>query len=155
MLTPNLRRSLIAVAISGLLLSAASAQNGSSRPEVTRDPFLNNQTVPGAAIQHHNTLKPGPGNGLAAPVQPTARKVPKVVAPAVDAIAAVPAPEVTVNGIVASSGQRQAILSNGSGSFIVQVGQKLSDYRVKAIDASSVTFEAQGHSFRIPLSKDV
>lgn len=58
------------------------------------------------------------------------------------------APTVTVTGIV--SGQT-AILSNAGRSYVVQVGDKLGDYRVSAIGPRSVTLATGATSFKLPM----
>lgn len=63
----------------------------------------------------------------------------------------VPAPEVTITGIVGSSGGRMAIVSAGPSSHIVRVGQKMADYSVTSITDRSVTFTYMSKSFEIPL----
>lgn len=63
----------------------------------------------------------------------------------------VPAPEVTITGIVGSSGGRMAIVSAGPSSHIVRVGQKMADYSVTSITDTSVTFTYMSKSFEIPL----
>jgi type II secretory pathway component PulC len=145
------RKGLLALTTAALLITAATAQNG-SRSEV-RDPFVNNDSQP-IPIQRHTPSQRDSGDPFQgkSTVTTATKKVDKpTVAPVVYEV---PAPDVTVSGIVASSAGRQAILWTGSRSLIVSVGQQVADYRVKAIDANSVTFGAQGKSFKIPLGQE-
>lgn len=151
MLTSTTQKSLLALTVAGLLFSAATAQGGGS-PEVKRDPFINNQSAP--AINH--TIRQPKQTGNQPVLDRRQNQAPSVTPAATQPqpVIVVAAPEVTVNGIVASAGQRQAIITTSQGSRIVTVGQKLADYRVKAIDNKSVTFEAQGKSFKINLGQE-
>ncbi len=63
----------------------------------------------------------------------------------------IPAPDVTISGIVKAGGTRQAIVNAGSSSYIVSEGQKLADYRVSSITDTAVTFTYMGKSFKIPI----
>lgn len=137
-------KGLLALTTAGLLLTAATAQTPSKAVE--RDPFINGRAAPASGAPA--VVRPRPVQAGGAVVAPKLTPAPMQVAP----VAAVPAPEVQVSGIVNSGGQRQAILWTGSRSLIVKVGQQVADYRVKAIDASSVTFGAGGKSFRVPLN---
>lgn len=143
------RRTLLSLATAAILVSAASAETPKA---VDRDPFVNGPsaqptrnvstirkyTAPTVTPATNRTVKPNKVTTSDKPVKP---------------LVVVDAPDVSVSGIVASGGQRQAILATNKGSVIAKVGQQLGDYKVKAIDATSVTFEAQGHSFKIPLQQ--
>ena len=149
MLTSTTQKGLLALTVAGLLFSAATAQGGGN-PEVKRDPFINNQSAP--AVNHKIRQPRQTDNQRFQDQRQTPSVTPATTLP--QPVIVVAAPEVTVNGIVASAGQRQAIISTSQGSRIVTVGQKLADYRVKAIDNKSVTFEAQGQSFKINLGQE-
>lgn len=151
MLTSTPKKGLLALASAALLFSAATAQSGGGNPEVKRDPFINNQAAPPAIRQTTRPSDRGP-QPFTNPKQQTIPAVKPADQPKI--VLVVPAPDVTVSGIVASSGQRQAIINTSNGSRIVTVGQRLADYRVKAIGSDSVTFEAQGKSFKIPLGQE-
>lgn len=151
MLTSPTKKGLLALTAAALLSLAATAQSGGGNPEVKRDPFLNNQD----SVPVVKTVPARQGREGLQPFTSPTRKPTPGVAPSnqPEIVVVVPAPQVTVDGIVASSGQRQAIITTSKGSRIVTVGQRLADYRVKAIDSKSVTFEAQGKSFKIPLGQ--
>ena len=144
------RTSLFALTTSALLLSTATAQNGTRSSETARDPFVNQHS---SAALTTNTHRPTP-----APPTVTPQQISKAD-PQIDqgsgsrVIPMVPSPEVTVTGIVTTPGNRHAILRAGSSSIIVTEGQRLSDYQVKSIDATSVTFSAAGQDFRVSLAQ--
>jgi type II secretory pathway component PulC len=147
----TLRQGLLASALAtGLLLSVASAQSGPF-PEVKRDPFINNQTQPQSQPTRAVETRVDPGQRSSPTVKAVAPNKTPIAEPVV---LVVPAPDVVVSGIVASAGKRQAILWTGSRSLIVSVGQQVADYRVKAIDAKSVTFDSHGKSFRVALGQE-
>ena len=151
MLYPRLKRGLFTLTAAGLLAAVATAQ---PYPEVKRDPFVSHDNP--AVQQPINRPKPlHDTRVVSTPVTPSQNMdkpdAPVPVTPPVAIV--VPAPDVTVSGIVASAGQRQAIINTGSRSVIVTAGQQVADYRVKAIDAQSVTFEPHGKSFKIPLGQ--
>lgn len=83
------------------------------------------------------TISPGANVAAAAPEAPPAPVI--------------PAPEVTIAGIVKAGGSRQAIVNAGASSYIVSEGQKLADYRVSSITDTAVTFTYMGKSFKIPI----
>lgn len=139
-------KGLLALMAAGLLFTAATAQTPSKAVE--RDPFINSRSTP--AFSAPATVMPRADR--TAPTVAAPSKLPTSREPVAAPVAAVPAPDVQVSGIVNSAGQRQAILWTGSRSLIVKVGQQVADYRVKAIDATSVTFDAGGKSFRVPLN---
>lgn len=67
----------------------------------------------------------------------------------------IPAPEVTVNGIVSSGSGRQAIISTGVGTRMISTGQKLGDYRVATIGPDYVTFSYGGtKNFKVPIENE-
>lgn len=144
----RLKKGLLTLSATGLLLAGASAAPG-PYPEVQRDPFVkaSGPTAPPVTRPRGQTPANTP------PVTPPTRQAfpDQVSSPA--PLVEVSAPQVVVSGIVASAGHRQAIIHTGSRSLIVSAGQQVADYRVKAIDANSVTFEAHGRSFKIPLGQ--
>ncbi len=131
-----------------LTATALLATSAMARPEV-RDPFVNQNTshIQATKVRPAPVVRPVQGNPANAPSQDRAvisqSQVTKVVV----------APDVVVSGIVSSQGSRQAILSTGQRSFLVREGQKLADFKVKAISAGSVTLDYEGQSFKIPMAK--
>ena len=132
------------------------------KPTITdRDPFVNQVnagTVRSDAVGRvRRTSSDGPAvraparavGGNNAPVKAGAKgaavaeeEVPEVI---------VPAPEVTITGIVRSGSGRVAIVNSGSSSYMVVPGQKLGDYRVSAITDTAVTFTHTGKAFKVPI----
>lgn len=67
----------------------------------------------------------------------------------------IPAPEVTVNGIVSSGSGRQAIISTNAGTRMITTGMKLGDYRVASIGNNYVTFSYNGEKdFKVQLENE-
>lgn len=136
----------------------------SAKPSITdRDPFVNSVdsgvVIPGS-IQARPRVSTAPARGatvrpatpvgkarVAAPQSAPAVQQPAVVEPVI----IVPAPEVTITGIIKSAGSRQAIVNSGTSSYIVTPGQKLGSYRVASITDTAVTFTHTGKSFKIPI----
>ena len=131
------------------------------KPAITdRDPFVNlvrsgvvvggsaprsraPQATRGATVRPAATVAAGPSRAGAA--NPAAPQEPEVI---------VPAPEVTITGIVKSRNGNQAIINSGANSHIVQAGQKIGDYRVAAITDTAVTFTNSGKSFKVPIENE-
>jgi hypothetical protein len=131
------------------------------KPTITdRDPFVNQVNagvVSAGAIGRVRTVSTASGASVKA-VTPVAKA--SVAAKAAGGSAAVeeevievivPAPEVTITGIVKSRGGHQAIVNSGSSSYIVSAGQKLGDYRVSSITDTAVTFTHTGKNFKVPI----
>jgi hypothetical protein len=135
-----------------------------AKPVITdRDPFVNqveSGVVVGGAVPS-GVVRSARATG-ASTVRPAAAPVGKPMGAGKKAAAEaepepeviIPAPEVTVTGIIKSSGSHQAIVSSSTGSYIVSPGQKLGDYRVSAITDTAVTFTHTGKSFKIPIESD-
>ncbi len=126
------------------------------KPTITnRDPFVNQ--VNAGTVSSGSTSRIRPAQSAGATVKPAAAAARGKSAGAVAAAAAaepeviVPAPEVTITGIVKSRGGHQAIINSGSNSHIVSAGQKIGDYRVAAITDTAVTFTNSGKSFKVPI----
>lgn len=67
----------------------------------------------------------------------------------------IPAPEVSVTGIVSSGSGKQAIIKTNVGMRVINVGQKLGDYRVAAIGTDHVVFNYGGEkNFKVPLDSE-
>ncbi|MFA5508944.1 MAG: hypothetical protein WC314_28065 [Vulcanimicrobiota bacterium] len=67
----------------------------------------------------------------------------------------IPAPEVSVTGIVSSGTGKQAIIKTNVGMRVINVGQKLGDYRVAAIGTDHVVFNYGGEkNFKVPLDSE-
>lgn len=177
------RNSTVAIIAAGLLAVAAVAQTGEASGQVKiegentpaataqvkpaakpakpviqdRDPFVNQVTggvVNSSAVVRQRRSATGASvrpassasrSSAARAATPNAEATPEVV---------VPAPEVTITGIVKSRGAHQAIVNSGTSSYIVVPGQKLGDYRVAAITDTAVTFTHSGKSFKIPIDSD-
>lgn len=177
------RQSAAAIIATGLLAVAAVAQTGEAtgevkiegdkppaatstasvkspakqaKPTITeRDPFVNLVEV--GAVSTGSALRPRSQTAGGASVRPAANPIVKAGAvaaaePVEEVI--VPAPEVTITGIVKFSGGHQAIVNSGTSSYIVKAGQKLGDYRVSSITDTAVTFTHTGKSFKIPIESD-
>lgn len=67
----------------------------------------------------------------------------------------IPAPEVTVTGIVMSYSGNQAIISTDVGTRMISAGQKLGDYKVSSITNKKVVFSYGGEKyFDVPLEAE-
>lgn len=123
---------------------------------VDRDPFVN-QLLTGNISTSTAGSRPAARNIRARPAAAasnsikaagtTASAAPGAAAGAVGEEAPepeIPAPEVTVNGIVSSGSGRQAIISTGVGTRMISQGMKLGDYRVSTIGPNYVTFNYGG-----------
>ncbi len=177
------RNSTVAILAAGLLAVAAVAQTGEASGKVKiegektpaakaqvkpagkpakptiqdRDPFVNQVSggvVNSSAVVRRRSSSTGASVRPATPASRTARA--KAVGPEASPTpeVVVPAPEVTITGIVKSRGAHQAIVNSGTSSYIVVPGQKLGDYRVAAITDTAVTFTHSGKSFKIPIESD-
>ena len=133
------------------------------KPVITdRDPFVNQVsggTVTAGAVGRVRTTSAASGNTVRPAVtraSGAAKSAPSRVeveeAEVIEVI--VPAPEVTVTGIVKSRGSHQAIINYGDSSRIISTGQKMGDYRVAGITDTAVTFTHSGKSFKIPIDSD-
>lgn len=145
MLTHSVRRGLTLFSVAALLTSSALA-----RPEV-RDPFVNQKAPLASSTRQAPVVRPSqatlaPASSASlAPEQSAGTLVSqqqKVVV----------MPEVVVSGIVSAHGSRQAILSDGQKSYVVREGQRLADFRVKTISASSVILDYEGQSFTVSMA---
>lgn len=131
------------------------------KPAITdRDPFVNlvkSGVVSGGSVTRVRPARPAagatvrPASSVAASSVRGAAAAPQ--APAEPEVI-VPAPEVTITGIVKSRHGNQAIISAGANSHIVEPGQKIGDYRVSAITDTAVTFTNSGKSFKIPMENE-
>lgn len=145
----------------------AAASSAEARPTVKpakpvitdRDPFVNQVdagVVTGGSAPRRTvrssgsapSVRPAASGGVSA-AKASAKGMP--AAEEVEPEVIVPAPEVTITGIVKSGSGNQAIVTSNSGSYIVRAGQKLGDYRVSAITDTAVTFTHTGKSFKIPI----
>ncbi len=124
---------------------------------VSRDPFVNT-ILSGevyASYAPARTSRPAAAPSIAAAPQvtvPPAARGPQIEEEIEEEI--IPAPEVTVTGIVSSGSGRYAIVNSGASSYLVTVGQKLADYRISAISTDSVTFSYSGKSFEIEMEDE-
>ncbi|MFA5505770.1 MAG: hypothetical protein WC314_21600 [Vulcanimicrobiota bacterium] len=180
--TSHWRKGFAAILAAGLLATGASAQDGASgdvtikdktpvvsqssdptaddsarliKPTIVdRDPFTNQlienrlATPSSPQADRRNTVSPGNDN-REPKARPGADPIDYTVAVEQPAI---PAPEVTVTGIVSGS---QAIISTNYGTRVVTPGQKLGDYRVSAIGQNYVSFSyGQGQVFKVPMDSE-
>lgn len=126
---------------------------------VDRDPFINQMTsnrilTPDRTNSPIRPIKKiSPGNNNAEPqARPGADPVDETVAVQEPEI---PAPEVTVTGIVSSGSGSQAIISTSAGTRMVSSGQKLGDYRVSSIGPNYVSFSyGETKVFKVPLASE-
>lgn len=122
---------------------------------VDRDPFVN-QVITGTVRTTTATVRPRPKAGTAAVSAAKGATASGAVnkAEEVEEIE-IPAPEVTVNGIVSSGSGRQAIISTSNGTRMITTGMKLGDYRVATIGPNYVTFSYNGEkNFKVPLENE-
>lgn len=133
------------------------------KPTITdRDPFVNQVTggvvTSGAVPSRARTVRSTGG----ATVRPAAAAASRSATGATKGVkgaaeepkveeVVVPAPEVTVTGIVKSGGGHIAIVNSGTMSYMVSPGQKLGDYRVSSITDTAVTFTHTGKNFKVPI----
>ena len=126
---------------------------------VERDPFINQMTNNRFSTPTRPNLPPrsvktiSPGNNDKEPLaRPGADPIDDTVAVEQPVI---PAPEVTVTGIVSSGSGSQAIISTSNGTRMVTSGQKLGDYRVSSIGPNYVSFSyGQTKVFKVPLASE-
>lgn len=120
-----------------------------------RDPFVN-QIITGDVRSSTAGVRPKgvskAGTTSAAGASPSTKGgAAKVEEPEIE----IPAPEVTVNGIVSSGSGRQAIISTNNGTRMISTGMKLGDYRVATIGPNYVTFSYNGEkNFKVPLENE-
>lgn len=133
------------------------------KPTITeRDPFVN-QVSAGVVTPGAVTSRRTVASSSGATVKPAAAAASRsatgatkgtkgAAAPAEEPVeVVVPAPEVTITGIVKSGGGHIAIVNSGNTSYMVVPGQKLGDYRVSAITDTAVTFTHTGKNFKVPI----
>lgn len=122
---------------------------------VERDPFVNqlltgniSTSTSGTRSPTRNVRTSKPASNTIKPAGTTASAAPGAAPGAVGDEAPepeIPAPEVTVNGIVSSGSGRQAIISTGNNiTRVISPGMKLGDYRVSTIGPNYVTFNYGG-----------
>jgi hypothetical protein len=141
---------------------AAADSSKPIKPQIVeRDPFVN-QLLTGNVI-------PGDSAPSRAPVR-TIEKRPTKAADSGSTVASaapvgeedgeeeveIPAPEVSVTGIVTSgSGGNQAIIKTNVGMKVINVGQKLGDYKVSTIGEDYVVFSYGGEkTFKVPIDAE-
>jgi hypothetical protein len=121
---------------------------------VERDPFVNQLLTGNVGTSTSGTRGPrvrASSAGNASDGAAVASNAPEEEVEEVE----IPAPEVTVNGIVQSSTGPQAIISTSVGTRMISPGQKLGDYRVSAIGAKSVTFTYGGEKhFKVEMDSE-
>ena len=126
---------------------------------VDRDPFINQMTSnriltpdrPNSLVRPIKKISPG-NNDTEPKARPGADPIDDTVAVVEPEI---PAPDVTVTGIVSSGSGSQAIISTSAGTRMVSSGQKLGDYRVSSIGPNYVSFSyGQTKVFKVPLASE-
>ena len=177
------RNSTVAILAAGLLAVAAVAQTGEASGNVKiesgkapaaqaqvkaakpakpiisdRDPFVNqvsggyttSSSVSSRRSSSGSSVRPANAASRTASAKAAANAPSAQATPEVE----VPAPEVTITGIVKSRGTHQAIVNSGASSYIVVSGQKLGDYRVASITDTAVTFTLSGKNFKVPMESE-
>lgn len=178
------RRGVATVLAAGLLAVGAVAQDGAegevnikdsapaetseSEPEavkedkpikpqiVDRDPFVNQlltgNVVAGSAPSRARNIKPAPKPATSGSTVAAAKPDETVLTePEVE----VPAPDVSVTGVVTSGSGNQAIIKTNVGMKVISVGQKLGDYRVASIGSNYVVFAyGTGKTFKVPINSE-
>lgn len=152
------RNTIAALAVVAFLSAGATAQKEpelktQNTPSVLkmRDPFINQNLRPQTPDGTRPTVLPVTPQTNLAPQPGESTSEQGLVG---QETFEVPAPEVTITGIVESATGRQAIVNAGDVSQIVSVGQRLADYQVTAISARSVTFQYANSSFEIDLASE-
>lgn len=141
---------------------AAASESEAAKPAgkpvkpqiVDRDPFVN-QVITGTVRSTTAAVRPKPKSGTAAVA--AAKGATGGAAGKVEEVEEIeiPAPEVTVNGIVSSGSGRQAIISTSNGTRMITTGMKLGDYRVATIGPNYVTFSYNGEkNFKVQLENE-
>ena len=126
---------------------------------VDRDPFVN-QILTGT-VRSTTAVRRNPGQKSGTQVIGTAANTVKNAqanggkGDEAAEVVEIPAPEVTVNGIVSSGSGRQAIISTNAGTRMITTGMKLGDYRVASIGNNYVTFSYNGEKdFKVQLENE-
>ena len=179
------RMGIAAILATGILAVGATAQEGASgdvtikekTPEVTtttdatssadtkpikpaiveRDPFINQLHSNRFPDYDRPQVRPNPrplkpdGNTQS----PQARPDADPIATETEAPVEIPAPEVTVSGIVSSPSGSLAIISTNVGTRMITAGEKLGDYRVSSIGTDYVAFSyGQTKVFKVPMDSE-
>ena len=158
------RHTFLGLTATALLLTTAHAQKTPTsetipmtKPAlVDRDPFVNQISSPLlVSRQTHLGKHQGPFTNPHQALTPQPTPEPQVAAD----IAAVEPVEIDtsglqVTGIIGLGQDRKAILSDGTDTKIIQVGQKLSDFRVASIGDDFVLLSRAGQEFRVPLDSE-
>jgi hypothetical protein len=144
--------------------SAPQAEEAEAKPIkpqiVDRDPFVN-QLLTGNVISGDiatrapvRNIKPRPEAKPAAAAGSVASADP-ITNPEDTEEVEIPAPEVSVTGIVSSGSGNQAIIKTNVGMKVINVGQKLGDYKVSAIGENYVVFSYGGEkTFKVPIDAE-
>lgn len=123
------------------------------QPTITdRDPFVNmtnSGSVRSSSSPSRRIGSSAKAAGKSASVKPAKGQAANKADDKTEVEVIVPAPEVTITGIVKTGKGHQAIVQSSSGSYIVSPGQKLGDYRVASITDTAVTFTNTGKKFKI------
>ncbi|MEW6281623.1 MAG: hypothetical protein AB1758_23635 [Candidatus Eremiobacterota bacterium] len=126
--------------------------------DLERDPFENPMLGGGGSKPQPRvrpTGRPGASSGTGSkPAASTKPSAPGKGAAAEVEEEEVPAPDVTVTGIVSGGGKYRAIVNGPEQSYIVSVGDKLAEYRITTISPKAVTFTYKGKSFKVKLQDE-
>jgi hypothetical protein len=126
---------------------------------VDRDPFVNQifgsrVLPPRDGYQRPNPVPLKPADPQSK-TKPVARPDADPIATETEVPVEIPAPEVTVSGIVTSPSGSLAIISTNVGTRMISAGEKLGDYRVSSIGADYVSFSyGQTKVFKVPMASE-
>ena len=155
------RHTFLGLTTSALLLTTAHAQKTPSsetipmtKPAlVDRDPFVNQIDSPVSVSRPvHLEKAKGPFTNPHQTLTPQSTPEPQVAADV--ATVEIDTSGLQVTGIIGLGQDRKAILSDGTDTKIIQVGQKLSDFRVASIGEDFVLLSRAGQEFRVPLDSE-
>jgi hypothetical protein len=185
MQTHHWRIGIATILATGFLAMGATAQDGASgdvtitdgAPAVTtttdstapadpkpvkpaihdRDPFVNQLHSNRFPDQDRPQVRPNPR-----PINPDSNTQKPAARPDADPVATdtevpeeIPAPEVTVSGIISSPNGSQAIISTSNGTRMIAAGEKLGDYRVSSIGEDYVAFRyGETKVFKVPMASE-
>lgn len=125
--------------------SSKAPSTGIEQPKMInhRDPFVKGYTPPPPQPNYHARVpdrqdqKPGPSK-------------PAAFLPPIE----VPAPQVTIHGIISSNSGNRAILASPNKTYLVQRGDKLGDYTVESVNAKTVVFRYKDKTFNLKLESE-
>lgn len=140
--------------------TAAEAPAKPIKPQIVdRDPFVNQlltgNVIPTSTGSRAPTRNIKPVSKVADSGKTVAAAAPPAAGEEAEPEVEIPAPEVTVTGIVSSGSGNQAIIKTNVGMKVINVGQKLGDYKVSSIGSNYVVFSYGGEkTFKVPLDSE-